>query len=90
MMSSIRENVAIHDPEEYEDIILDALGNPHCPVCNSPMRPSSDRESNNMWRCPNSRREGEYFVCDFIEGKFSRRRRLLWDCRYEPRNILCD
>ena len=91
MMSSIWENVAEHDPEIYENIKLTESGHPYCPLCGKLLRPSSDRESNNMWRCP-SQEMGAWGgpTCVFIEGKFSKRQKLLWDCRYEPSSIFLD
>ena len=87
-MSSIRENVAQHDPEIYENIDLvfsEGKYFPCCPFCGESLAPSSNRESNNVWGCRNYTvtKEGQ-LVCSFIEAKFSKRQMMLWDCRYEP------
>jgi len=88
MASNIRENVAIHDSEIYENIDLvfyETEYSPRCPVCGESLSPSSNRESNNMWRCTNyTRKKDNQLVCNFIEARFSRRQMILWDCRYEP------
>ena len=89
-VTDIRENVALHDPEVYEDVRLTPSGRPRCPVCGSILTPSSRCENNNMWRCGNYREDEGSWLCSFIEGKFSRKKRLLWDCRYEPHLIFCN
>ena len=83
-------NLATHDLETYEDIKLTPLGIPYCPVCDSLLQPSSPRESNNMWKCENYDERDSHLKCDFIEGKFSKKKKLLWDCRYEPSFMLDD
>ena len=88
MENDVRENVAIHDPETYEDIKLNDSGNPRCPICGGNLRPTSRKESNNVWKCTNYERdEASNRKCPLIEAKFSKRRMMLWDCRYEPSTI---
>ena len=72
-------NLAVHDAEDYEGVYALSSGNPPCPLCGGEMFPASEKDSNIVWNCVAPRRR-----CTLIEGKWSRRRGLLWDCRYEP------
>ena len=70
-------NLAEHDAEVYRDVKVSPSGAPICPRCRNEMVPASGKESNITWNCVGAR-------CKMIEGKFSARRGVLWDCRYEP------
>lgn len=80
-------NLAVHDPEEFMPVLVeinDSSVRPRCPVCKSLLSPLSKKESNRVWVCHNYASDKSGYKCTFIEGKFSPKKRRLWDCRYEP------